>query len=930
MLAELAFDEADSTVREAARRRYCDCLAGVGERPAPLDQRLAAVTGCTHPDVLAQIASHGREAEVRIAALTRIEDESLCAEIAIRDPVAQVRRAALDKVTARATLDRVAKETRQRDKGISRLARERSAVLDAEARVAAKLRAECESICHEMEILLPIQDPTRLKDGLAKLEMRWRRLASSPPQDLATRYGQAHGSALQSLENLRIAAASEQASEDGATQELRSQKINLCENVENLLHELERCEALEPETERRVIAALDVTQRGWGEIQPLPGPEEKQFQAHFTQAGDAVRARLATLLRERGLRNAVADLFAKAQALLIRSGHIDEPTVQDLARQRAALEPLSPDAGDLGRRFQDLLDQLSARLRQEREDRAQALASLEDRVKRLEQAVEAGELAAAETLVAELEAAPQGGRMLPSHRVKALHERLRKARERARDLAAWRGWAGTLERERLCDEVEGLIGRSADAPEIAARIKELRGTWNHLGPLQSARDHTLSRRFNRACEQAYVPCRAYFRAQAEERAANLAARQELCTGLEQLLTTTDWEAQVDWAATERLARDARTRWTAIGPVDRKEVRTVQERFEAAMAMLAKHLRAERERNFDAKLEIVRMAEGLAEQGNVREATRQIPALRQRWQQVGPTSAPKERALRRRFEAACGAVAERRRQQVETLRRERAVNEERKEALCQRLEAMAALDGPELESAARSVARLREEWQAVGSVPREVAEGLERRFREGLTQVQERCRARHWQVREERLQNLARKAELCAGLEELWVDAPRDLSAERVEAAHQEWAALPALDPDLERAIGDRFARACALALDAQAGGAVELEQERRTDLAAKETLCVRMEILAGVESPPGAVEARLRYQLERLAQEMGRGGTQSASLDALEEVWQLERAWYLAGPLPLGTEAGLEQRFQYARRVFYEGAGITAIAPALA
>jgi hypothetical protein len=69
-----------------------------------------------------------------------------------------------------------------------------------------------------------------------------------------------------------------------------------------------------------------------------------------------------------------------------------------------------------------------------------------------------------------------------------------------------------------------------------------------------------------------------------------------------------------------------------------------------------------------------------------------------------------------------------------------------------------------------------------------------------------------------------------------------------------------------------------------------------------------MEVLAGIDSPPEHAEARMAFQVERLASALGeRKGSTADSLEALV------RVWCLTGPVPAAYAEALEARFEAAR-----------------
>lgn len=78
--------------------------------------------------------------------------------------------------------------------------------------------------------------------------------------------------------------------------------------------------------------------------------------------------------------------------------------------------------------------------------------------------------------------------------------------------------------------------------------------------------------------------------------------------------------------------------------------------------------------------------------------------------------------------------------------------------------------------------------------------------------------------------------------------------------------------------------------------------------AALRLLCVRAELVAGLDTPPQDQELRREYQMQRLVASMSRGERVSAAdLDALA----LE--WIAVGPVEPAAHAALQARFERCR-----------------
>jgi len=124
-------------------------------------------------------------------------------------------------------------------------------------------------------------------------------------------------------------------------------------------------------------------------------------------------------------------------------------------------------------------------------------------------------------------------------------------------------------------------------------------------------------------------------------------------------------------------------------------------------------------------------------------------------------------------------------------------------------------------------------------------------------------------------------------------------------ARSAWEQLPEhADGELQKAMASRFDLALAATEDA-----AKLERLRRRRAVADsqlERLCLQLEIIAGVESPPGLAHQRLELQVARLTERMVAGEE-----DPLQGATQLLHDWYLHGPAPRND--GLNTRFDRVR-----------------
>jgi hypothetical protein len=99
----------------------------------------------------------------------------------------------------------------------------------------------------------------------------------------------------------------------------------------------------------------------------------------------------------------------------------------------------------------------------------------------------------------------------------------------------------------------------------------------------------------------------------------------------------------------------------------------------------------------------------------------------------------------------------------------------------------------------------------------------------------------------------------------------------------------------------------------EAGSTAEgLRQTLQGNLQKKQALCLRMEVLAGVESPPEYAQQRMALQVSRLSASFNGGDRVQAGKPSPDEIREVQLKWCLTGLLPPARNQVLEARFERA------------------
>lgn len=500
-------------------------------------------------------------------------------------------------------------------------------------------------------------------------------------------------------------------------------------------------------------------------------------------------------------------------------------------------------------------------------------------------------------------------------------------------------------REHLCQQMENLSeNEQADPEKIAKMIRQAQTTWKNMG--SQGHSQELWERFNQACQTAYLPCKLHFNIKARERENNFFEKQTLCERLETFVQETNWENVQNWKEVYQFVHEMEKQWRNIGATDRKLKKSTQRRFQSAMQILETHLDEERQRNCRVRLgligqvdfiacdlkevmnvesEAVAKGEGNAKrivEEKITEAISQVKTLQENWQVTVPGSRRIEREFWKTFRSACDEVFNHRKQQQDAHKKILQAYLESKISLCKQVEALANLEGEAIKTAPSFVKKFKEEWNnikldlnKVGNTLHKKAkatEAVEDRFDKACQQVERQYQSQLAVERRQQLDLLKQKASFCVELEQAETIARQQVLEEPtyISLIQTAWANLPKLENiEWETLIEQRFQKACVMATS------VDEQPFHQDALENKETLCIRMEILAGVESPPEATQARLAYQVARLSAAMSSGKRESVVPQANAE--EMERDWYLSNAVPGDQTQSLEQRFSKACQAFY-------------
>ena len=559
---------------------------------------------------------------------------------------------------------------------------------------------------------------------------------------------------------------------------------------------------------------------------------------------------------ETGNRQAI---FDEIKALLEASGAIDETRAKKVRKAAEKLnnthaaadgvDTVSDEDKTLDVQIDAALATLRERIRKQVERRNRDFDKACSLMEEMETALDNNELHHAEQVYHKLMSIMGTIPGLSEKRWRDIENRLNHVRPRLRKLESWRHWGTTQVRENLISQVRQLVDAGLPPEKLARRVQQARDQWHEWDKSGDHASKELWSSFDQACEQAYQPCIAHFEKLKKRRVDNLKKRRVIIDDLNARFEITDWK-HPDWRELDKYVKHARRDFYKIGNVDFKHRKKLARDLDAALQQFEQYLSRERERSIMMRNNLISDIEALENESNLREALDRLDALRKQWVITVAARRKDEHKLWKRFQDACDKTYRRRDAERKKKDTERHHNLKQKQALINELTAAAGAADDELCANTSLLARIREQYDAIGWVPRKQEKSLENQWRQAQQQYSKALKAARARSRVSGLERIARLAGLC----NQWEQATLSGNPIDRDTAQAEWDKQYTPAGDMAEAIQQRYQKAFKVPDD----------NELSRNLEQKHNACLKLEVLLELESPAEFKAERMAYQIERL------------------------------------------------------------------
>ena len=796
------------------------------------------------------IATYTQNDDVRLAAINKITDESIRLDIACNNPVSKVRLAAAQGIIKAEALNTLMQIAQGKDKALYRFCKDKLSASKAIEDSAKLLQEKIDTAINNATQLAKSAYSPEYNGRLQLLKQNWAALTE---QDLQQK--QTFNTALVKCEDTLAAHIAEEKAAKDKSAAIQAAK-------ESFSDVLSKFEALEFNDD--IASQLSALEQTWKTAKQATKPEAEQNKAfeNTLQAWTALDTTRSQLVEQQ---ETLQELIKQSEQLEKTSLNKSQNLQKDITKAIKQL-PWKPAAINISIATPALLIDLDQALQNVIKHNQNLTAHEADSSKQLAK------------LLTELEEHISAGHLKDAnkchqHTVQALkkisHQESKKFQRQFQNLTAqlteirdWQGYAATPKKEALCVSMESLLESSTDTsvdPSILAdKINALQEEWKSIGPIARQDDKILWNRFRTAADKAYLPCKAHYAEMATLRKQNLVNRQQLVAQLIDYEASMDWET-ADWGIVQKTLDAARETFRSFSPVDRHEHKNSQASLQTISDKIYSHIKAEYQKNIEAKESLISQAEALQDVEDLSQAIEQSKQLQAHWKTIGMTPNKADQKLWQAFRIASDAVFSRRDEQRQQNKVQIEDNIELAQSIITKAESAAKETGAESKE---SLKQCQAEFAEL-SLPKAVYAKLRQRLSDAQQQQEDSVsqaklaqKQQAWTVLADKLMAISLKASDVSHAESLYQGDTESIK----------------LPQGIDKAL-----------LETKWTSEVT-PNELSSDDALRDA-CIGLEIIAELSSPAEDQQARMAFQVKRLAQGLGQAGTQQQQVGDSVNQW---------------------------------------------
>jgi exonuclease SbcC len=835
LIAKIAENDSNKSVKATAYKILQDWFAKTNA-----SQQTNIIKSISDNKTIEVAATHSTNRDVRSYCIEKITQQGLLAELLVSEQDKDLRQVIVTKITKPATLKRLAKLLKNKDKNIFKIIQSK---LENDGDMGEIIDKKALELCEQMEKL--IHSPsTSSKADVEKINDQWQALSKDNSLDKFTQRFQ------------------------GA---LRTASLTFDPDLREEFLNQQRQQRIASKIVELKTSLADAKDATWEQLQTQISKYSGFEMTHATtEQANEFEEFLSTLKVLRDAQSQEQDLpenlLAIADKLDAALKHkLNQPNqINDFRKlwdSQAKKAKSNPAFNTLKNRFDNAMLKLAEKIESSAALRDQAAKDAVSGIEIASKLVKDGQLADAKIAI---------NKIAHNKKIAGLHPLINENKfsfdnvwNELKELRQWQTWSNDKIRIRLIEELKALVGTGTHPDALLKKMKESNKRWKDMedhekleGDRYGVRNQEQYAQFRAVQEALFTPAKEFFEKRSEiwgNELEQVEANIKALHGVD-LEETSDR----DLAA---LVRDAIKQLRNLDKIPPKNRGKCAAKIRSGTARIDAHLKESYKAAESRKEKLIEQAQQLVEHENLGEAIEQAKALQQEWKNAGVVHQSQERKLWRVFRKTNDAVFNR-------IKEQRDLETQENKALLEQAKTLIVEVEKSIESEKEAhtiqsiIGKFKDDWRTM----RIDNNDLRNRADKLITTSEEKVASLANSEFIDSLKNTQKFATICQDLE---------LGILDVDSAQVKWDKLkPLTDKKLGKKLTQRFSH-------------YENTNEDYIDTAS--TILIATEYLTGSATPDAYKDKRLAYQVEELSKRM----SGEESMPESDKAMSLLNDWFI-------------------------------------
>lgn len=359
-----------------------------------------------------------------------------------------------------------------------------------------------------------------------------------------------------------------------------------------------------------------------------------------------------------------------------------------------------------------------------------------------------------------------------------------------------------------------------------------------------------------------------FQQQEAEKQENLTKKLDIIERIKAMVTSPD-EANKTYQEFKELQQ----KWREIKAVPAEKANELWRNYQLYVEQFYDLLKLNNEareydfrKNLELKTKLCEAAEKLADEEDIISAFHQLQELHQQYREIGPVTKELREEIWTRFKAASTVINKRHQQHFETLRSKEEENLNRKTALCEKVEAIAAEENKgagDWEKHTKEIIEVQNEWKTIGFAPQKMNVKIFERFRAACDDFFARKAEYFKQMKERFAENAEKKRALVEQAQALADSTDWKETSDKLIALQKEWKTIGMVPKKQGDQLWADFLAACNKFFEARNAANAGTRNEEKENLNKKREIISELKKL--VEDKVDDVQDKVQSLIEQYA-----------------------------------------------------------------